>query len=202
MPGDPFKARTSCRDILSKNPKTIKNRDAETAKYGIEIAEFHDQNAFRTAKYRALKKLRTSAGWITLGPDAQKEVEESIIADLEAKCEQKKSVHRLEWRRREEDDYSGPEEAGYQHVDVSTLTFSDEDTGQGAPEGSEEVNKDDEWQTCSEDEDDSEQISVLATEFTKIKQKSAKEWVEKLQWLSEHAKKREKEWQAYLSPSQ
>jgi len=148
---------------------------------------------FGTAKYWVLKKLHTSAGWITLGPDAQKEAEESIIADLEAKHEQKKSVHRLEWRRREEDDYSGPEEAGYQHTDVSTSTFLDEETGWEAPEGSEEVNKDNEWQTCSEDEDDSEQISVLATEFTKIKQKSAKEWVEKLQWLSEHAMKREKE---------
>ena len=104
MPRDPFQARTIRKSELSKNPKTIKNRRIEANKYGIDIAESGDDSAFRTAKHRALKRLRTSEGWVRLGHEEQKIEEEQVIAELEAKRDKKKRTHELEWRRKEDGD--------------------------------------------------------------------------------------------------
>jgi len=89
----PFCTPKPHKDVKSSNPKTILNRSYESAKHGLEISDFHDDGAYQSKKYRALKKLRTSGGWVNMSPDEQQDTEEKIVHKLEEEREAKKTAH-------------------------------------------------------------------------------------------------------------
>ena len=135
----PF-AASKPQNIKSQNPKTIQNRAYRLAKRGLELAEHRDDNAFRTSKSRALKKLRTSTGWVDMSIEEQEKTEEEMIRQLEAKRDAKKQEHAKEWFHKvENDDIESDED----DIKVNTMTKADdEDRDEGT---------DDEWWTDDSD---------------------------------------------------
>ena len=77
----------------SNNPKTVLNRSYNLVKQGIELSDHRDDSAFRTAKSRALRKLRTSDRWPMLSPAEQQDIEEAVIQELVSQREAKKRAH-------------------------------------------------------------------------------------------------------------
>ena len=59
-PSSPFKLIQHRKDEVSDHPKTKQNREAVLQKRSLELAEHRDKAAFRTKKYRALKRLRST----------------------------------------------------------------------------------------------------------------------------------------------
>ena len=76
----------------SDNPKTIRNRENETAKLGIDIALVLADTAFPVAKPRALAKLHKSSEWIKLDTAGQQRVERKVIRRLEGERDKNKTV--------------------------------------------------------------------------------------------------------------
>ena len=74
----------------------------------------HDECAFRTAKSRALRKLRTSDGRPRLSHVEQEVAEEAVIQDLVNKREAKKRSHEREWRAKDERGEIKEQETSYE----------------------------------------------------------------------------------------
>jgi len=99
----PFAAPKS-RNLKSNHPRTIQNREYRLAKRGIELSELRDDGAFRTSKSRALKKLRTSDGWVDMSTAEQRKAEEEVVRQLEEKRDARKRAHEIEWFHKVEND--------------------------------------------------------------------------------------------------
>src|SRR5277367_4159765 len=99
----PF-ATPKSRNLKSNNPRTIQNREYRLAKRGIELSEARDDGAFRTSKSRALKRLRTTDGWIEMSAAEQRKAEEVVVRQLEEKRDAKKRAHEMEWFHKVEND--------------------------------------------------------------------------------------------------
>jgi hypothetical protein len=93
-----FKRQLSIKSDYSKNPKTIRNRQAQISKQGLDAALLKADTAFRTAKSRALAKLHKSNGWDAFSAVERESKESQVISDLEQKRDSKKHQHELEWR--------------------------------------------------------------------------------------------------------
>jgi len=114
----------TCGGTHSNNPKTVLNRSYNLVKRGIEISDHRDDSAFRTAKSRALRKLRTSDGWPGLSPAEQQDAEEAVIQELVSQREAKKRAHEREWRVKDE---RGEIEEEQQRDDVKEAEAEEEE---------------------------------------------------------------------------
>ena len=85
------------RDAQSINPKTLAHRTYLHNKRGIELSNERDQAAFRTAKSRALKKLRASEEWKEMSAEERQYAADDIISQLEEVRDQKKADHECQW---------------------------------------------------------------------------------------------------------
>ena len=140
----------------SDNPKTIRNRENETAKRGIDIALARADTAFRVAKSRALAKLHKSSEWIKLDTAGQQRAERKVIRRLEGERDKKKTVIENEYRYRAESGILEPDE---DLMDGIEYTEGGEDVGEArsvkkAQLACEEVvvqdDGDSEWTDCEE----------------------------------------------------
>ena len=80
-----FKPRRVVRSNLSSNPKTARNRAAETSKRGFEAAELKAKTAYRVNKSRALGKLHKSSGWDILSSAEKGRREQDALEEVEDK---------------------------------------------------------------------------------------------------------------------
>lgn len=192
MAKNPFKPRTPRKQNASTHHKTVMNRNYDLMKQGIEIAHHRDDGAFRVAKSRMLKKLRTGANWCSMNPEEREEAEENAIVELEAKREAKKRTHEIEWRTRIDNGELDEEIEGVVEVD-------EEEDGMMKDN---ELSRDG-WITCSDDENieyediptfDSDNVSnAFMGDFEQIKSKAGEEWLLKMKIIEEAAEKRERE---------
>ena len=159
----------TCGGTHSNNPKTVLNRSYNLVKRGIEISDHRDDSAFRTAKSRALRKLRTSDGWPGLSPAEQQDAEEAVIQELVSQREAKKRAHEREWRVKDE---RGEIEEEQQRDDVKEA------------EAEELIAEEEEW-VSEEDEEGSAQSDSLENRrrwMDDIRNRAAK-WYDKLMEL-------------------
>ena len=92
----PFTCPRSHGDALSVHPKTVSNWRCLQNKWGTDLSDARADAAFRTAKSRALKKLRTSDGWSTMSLQAQQLAERDVVRELEEARKAKKAGHEVE----------------------------------------------------------------------------------------------------------
>jgi len=89
-PFSPPKPRSVHPETLSKNPKTVANREAIRSKSGLRIAYFRADSAFRAAKSRSLKALHCNANWSSWNDKQKQEAESDMIKKLEKKRDERK----------------------------------------------------------------------------------------------------------------
>jgi hypothetical protein len=181
----PFAPSKAWSRVTSDNPKTILNRRSIAAKRGLDLSNQRDRGAFRTAKSRALKKLRTSDPWLQLSPPEREEAEKREIHELEMASHARKRAHEIEWFRKvelgeiasdEDDDFI--EEEDY-------IEDKDHDDG-------EENFMDDGWVTEESDTDDKGKESALY-DLREIQKRSGDAFQAKMEKLLVAAKKRDQE---------
>jgi len=93
LASDPFsppKPRSVHPETLSKNPKTVANREAIRSKSGLRIVYFRADSAFRAAKSRSLKALHRNANWSSWNDKQKQKVESDMIKKLEKKRDERK----------------------------------------------------------------------------------------------------------------
>jgi len=99
MSGSPFKSRKARKVTHSDNPKTARNRTAESSKKGFDAAELKAKNGHRVAKHRQLTRLHNSREWQRLSSAEQTKRESDVIAVLEQKLHDKIKELEREWDR-------------------------------------------------------------------------------------------------------
>jgi len=160
------------------------------AKRGIELSELRDDGAFRTSKSRALKKLRTSEGWIDMTVAEQEKVEKEVVHQLEEKRDAKKRAHEMEWFHKVEN-----HEIASDEDDERMLEYKEENE---VEKRKSEEETDDEWLTeDSEDGDREESWKGDSIEFMKsiieVQRRSGHAFIAGLKKAEEIAVKKEKE---------
>jgi len=166
------------------SPKTQANRSAYSSKRGLEISHLRDDNAFRTAKSRAISKLRKSDEWSTLNEEQRQQREEAIVAELEVTRDAKKRAHEIEWLKKME---SG---------DIK------EDEMPDYPSEEDDVREGDEEEWEDEEEWVSEEVSsadkrVVRSVFEEVREKSKQEWIGLMNVLEKAAVDSAKDWEAH-----
>ena len=182
------------RNLKSNNPRTIQNREYRLAKRGIELSEARDDGAFRTSKSRALKRLRTTDGWVGMSAAEQRKAEEEVVRQLEEQRDAKKRAHEVEWFHKVENDEIASDED-----DKGGET---EEEGEGEEEeeepGKEEEGGDgDDWSTEDGGDSNAEDWKGDSMEFVsgivEVKRKSGYAFIEGLRKAEEIAVKKEDE---------
>jgi len=99
-------------DALSVHPKTVSNWHCLQNKRGTDLSDARADATFRTAKSRALKKLRTSDGWSAMSLQAQQLAERDVVRELEEARKAKKAGHEVEWMAKLATGQVKPDEVG------------------------------------------------------------------------------------------
>jgi hypothetical protein len=189
----PF-ATPKSRNLKSNNPRTIQNRDYRLAKRGIELSEARDNGAFRTSKYRALKRLRTTDGWVEMSAAQQLKAEEEAVRQLEEKRDAKKRAHEVQWFHKVENDdiASDEDDKGGTTEETSEEEGEEEGAGEGVEDGDE-----DEWSTEDGEDSDGDDWKGDSMEFVddiiEVQRKSGYAFIEGLRKAEEIAVKKEDE---------
>ena len=183
---------TSSR-LLSNHSKTVLNRRHLHNKSGLKLSDPCNQAAFRTAKSRALKKLRMNKGWNKMSPEEQRFAEGVVIRELEEARNAKKRAHELEWwgKLADEANANGGERAGeatlvndQEYGDTHDSRFEKRDNG-GEIEA---WNDSDEW--VSDVESDKEAVELIR----KVQEKWTAEINMKLRMIEEAEVNEKNEW--------
>jgi hypothetical protein len=196
---NPFSPPKLRPTVNSTNHKTILNRTYARSKCGLEISDHHDDRVYRSKKYRALKKLRTSDGWISMSQDEQQDAIDALVSKLEDERITKKCQHEKDWilwKDREE----GTAVAGTVNKGTDVKEGND-DTGddytgdewntESETEGA-EVEEADPWETEEGEGDETEEDGKrrLGKELKKVVDQSGACFNAKLQILETAAKKK------------
>jgi hypothetical protein len=197
----PFAAITP-RNAQSQNPKTIQNLAYRSAKRGIELAEFRDDAAFRTSKSRALKKLRTSDGWVNMSAEEQTRAEVEAIRILEQQRDAKKREHEKQWFQKVENQDIAPDEddlavniKAEEHLDGNTVGTAAGDTVDTAASDADALGEDGEWSTDGSDEfglDEDDNLDWIS-DFNDIKERYGDAFMKALTEAEKHAVKKDEE---------
>ena len=194
---NPFSPPKSRPNVNSTNPKTILNRTYARSKRGIDISDHRDDGAYRSKKYRALKKLRTSDGWMSMSQEEQQDAMDALVSKLEDECKAKKRQHEKDWILWKD---GGEGTALVDPIEKSAVGIAKKGT-----EGKEgDDNTEDEWATESEredadpweteegegDETEEEGKRRLGKELKKVIDQSGARFNAKLQMLETVAKKK------------
>jgi hypothetical protein len=197
----PFVPPKTRKHVKSSNPKTVLNRTYATAKRGLDISDHRDDGAYRSKKYRVLKKLHSCDGWADMSTDEQATAEETIVRKLEEERDAKKKIHEREWIKKADNDEIKSDEDDMIAVDEEDVG-NESDDGKSSWKGVETAVDDDrpgmgsggdesEWST---DDDDKEDVDCLTRELVEIKKKASErymatiaKWEEvgKKEWCSE-----------------
>ena len=186
-----FKPIKRRKDLAAGKMKTHLNRANYCSKRGLEVSNYRDDNAFRTAKSRLLKKLRGSEGWDQMNDVERHTKEANAIAELEAKRDAKKRTHELEWLQKVEegdidnDELSGNESPAQEYEEEEWEGIEEEWTGIQSDDG------------VDYDERHSIDPTALQT-FETIREKSKQGWIEKMKKIKALARKRAKEWDSMI----
>jgi hypothetical protein len=146
-----FRRRQELRQPHSDNPKTVRNRQYESSKVGLDAAFLRADVAFRTAKSRKLTTLHKSPEWLTMNPQQQAAAEEKVVRPLQAKRDKRKRDHELEWRFKTETGRIEPDEDDMTQMDPKRRRMDDDDV-----KGIEDImfdDNDEEWSDCEGQED-------------------------------------------------
>jgi len=197
---NPFAPPTPRKEVKSSNPKTIQNCTYASAKRGLDISDYRDDGAFRSKKYRALKRLHACDGWVDMPPDQQRIAEETIVQKLKDERAAKKKEHEREWIRRVDNDEIGSDED-----DVVMVDEEDDGDDKGSWKGLEMVvgntetrvgDDESEWSTEDENSDGNKDVDGehLKSELAKIKKNASAKYmailakwedVARKKWLSD-----------------
>ena len=173
----PFAAPKS-RNLKSNHPRTIQNREYRLAKRGIELSELRDDGAFRTSKSRALKKLRTSDGWVDMSTAEQRKAEEEVVRQLEEKRDARKRAHEIEW---------------FHKVENDEIASDEDDKGVETKEV--EEGEENEWLTEDSEDSESDEWKGDSMEFVngiiEVQRKSGYAFIKGLRKAEEIAVKKE-----------
>ena len=181
LASDPFsppKPRSVHPETLSKNPKTVANREAIRSKSGLRIVYFRADSAFRAAKSRSLKALHRNANWSSWNDKQKQKVESDMIKKLEKKRDERKRKAEIalyaKWAKEEAQDDEAvsdvpkakksrrmtkeKEDESVQESDADESMESEDDESEDDESEDDESeddesmeSKDDEWVTESDD---------------------------------------------------
>jgi hypothetical protein len=179
----PFVPPKTRKTVKSSNPKTVLNRTYASAKRGLDISDYRDDGAYRSKKYRALKKLRSCKGWADMSTDEQATAEEMIVRKLEEERDSKKKIHEREWIKKTENGEIKSDEDDLIAVDEEDVG-SDSDDGKSNWKGVESAvavdndrmgsgGDESEWST----DDDKEDVDRLTRELVEIKNKASERYM-------------------------
>ena len=191
---NPFSPPKLRPTVNSTNHKTILNRTYARSKRGLEISDHRDDGAYRSKKYRALKKLRTSDGWISMSQDEQQDAIDALVSKLEDERITKKSQHEKDWilwkDREEGTAVAGTVNKGTDGKEGDDDT-DDEWNTESEMEGA-EVEEADPWETEDGESDETEEDGKrrLGKELKKVVDQSGARFNAKLQILETVAKKK------------
>jgi hypothetical protein len=199
----PFKPRQLTSRTRSTNPKTIRNRNAEATKQGLDAAFLKADVAFRTAKSRAFVKLHDSKEWKYMSDRERSQAEKKVEKVLKDKRDMKKRDMEKEWRYLTEEGLLEPDEDVMEDIEM---------TGQAqgiAEENMERINKrqrldlpdevveiddgDDDWEDCDGQED----WELMGTELLDIQAKFARRHHLLMRIMNAHARRTEKEYERF-----
>lgn len=193
----PFSPPKAREDVKSTNRKTILNRNSARSKRGIDLSDHRDDGAYRSRKWRALKKLRTSEGWIAMSFEEQQSAEDALVSKLEEERESKKRQHERDWMLWKDQGGDVLTEKG-----VGKEKKNDEDGEQKTDDEWETEEEGDEWETEEDDdgqemepelegaETEEENKDRLGKEIQKVMDESGVWYKAKVQRLEVAAKKK------------
>ncbi len=191
----PFACPKERSDTKSLHPKTVLNRRRLHNKRGLELSDTRDEAAFRTAKSRALKKLRTDKGWNEMSSEEQRFAEGTVVRELEEARDAKMRAHELEWLEKLATGRVEPDEAdggeGETAREATSVKHQDVDTHGSRLDNAGEVearNDSDEW--VSDVESDEEAAGLIR----KVQEKWTVKINEKLRMIEEAEVNEENEW--------
>jgi hypothetical protein len=161
---DTFKRRQARQLTHSDNPKTVRNREWESAKTGFDAAVLKAKTALRQLKHRRLKALRLSKSYLASGEPDREQQEIECMAGLEEEHVKRMDELEAEWNRK-------LEESDIDEDECKDEAMSECDEGQDNIDGEEEwhgINDEEEWKGIPDDEDapfDEEVRNTLASTF-------------------------------------
>jgi len=172
---------------------TIQNREYRLAKRGIDLSETRDDGAFRTSKSRALKRLRTTDGWVGMSAAEQRNAEEDVVRQLEEQRDAKKRAHEVEWFHKvENDEIASDEDDKGGETEEEGEEEEEEEPGEEGEGGDE-----DDWSTEDSEDSDAEDWKGDSMEFVngiiEVQRKSGYAFIEGLRKAEEIAAKKEDE---------
>ena len=160
---DAFKRRQARQLTHSDNPKTVRNREWESAKTGFEAAVLKAKTSLWQLKHRRLKSLRLSKFYMASGEADRKQQEIACVGALEAEHVARMDEMEAEWNRKLEesdiDEFESKEDEAMSGCDEDQN--SDEEEWHG-------IDDEEEWKGIPDDEDaplDEEVRNTLATTF-------------------------------------
>ena len=192
---NPFSPPKVRPNVQSNNRKAILNRNTARAKRGLEISDHRDDGAYRSKKYRALKKLRTSTGWVDMAIEEREKAEHELVSKLEKEREEKKRKHEEEWVLWKH------EEKGTQSTDEGEQDEDEDEDEKGSTnveDAEDEWETDeasDEWVTEGDDESANEEDTEeegkrrLGKELWSIIERHGMEYDKKMMALAETAER-------------
>ena len=176
---NPFSPVNTRKETTSAHHKTILNKSYVSAKRGLDASDHRDFGAFRSKKYRAMKKLHSSKEWANMSLRDKHEAEKKIVSRLEEEWNAKKREHEREWFKKVENgEIKAEEDETMAHAATSSEVKGDDEN--------------DDWVT---DEEDKGSVSnrELRSLIDGIKKKSGKGYLAKLRYWEDVGKQKEKE---------
>jgi hypothetical protein len=191
-PTGSFKRRQELRRPHSDNPKTVRNRQNEASKVGLDAALLRADVAFRTAKSRKLSSLHQSPEWLTMNARQQVAAEQKVVKPLESKRDQRKREHELEWRFKIETGRIEPDEDDSEPMDHKKPRL-DDDNGKATEKDLMFDDNDEEWSDCEGQED----WLLMGEEIIDIKKRYERKHNILVQVLGAQANRQEREYEMY-----
>ena len=196
----PPKPRSVHPESLSKNPKTVANREAIRSKSGLRIAYFRADSAFRAAKSRSLKALHRNANWSSWDDKQKQKAESDMIKKLEKKRDERKRKAEIalyaKWAKEEAQDDEAVSDVPKakksrgmtKEKEDESVQESDADESMESEDDESMESEDDEWVTESDDGWGTElDDAVLIKSLTDVKKAAGKSFFTMMKQLEAKA---------------
>jgi hypothetical protein len=200
-----FQPRQLTSRTRSTNPKTVRNRNAEVAKRGLDAAFLKVDVAFRTAKSRAFAKLHDSKEWKSMSDRERSQAERNVERVLKDRRDRKKQDMEKEWRYMIEEGLVEPDEdvmediqmtGGMQEIDEENVERMNK---RQRLDLQDEVvvtdDSNDDWEDCEGQED----WERIGTDLLDIQAKFARRHHLLMRKMDAHARRAENEYERFRS---
>ena len=188
----PSKPRSVHPESLSKNPKTVANREALRSKSGLRIAYFRADSAFRAAKSRSLKALHRNANWSSWDDKQKQKAESDMIKKLEKKRDERKRKAEIalyaKWAKEEAQDDEAVSDVPKAKKSRGMTKEKEDESVQESDADESMESEDDEWVTESDDGWGTElDDAVLIKSLTDVKKAAGKSFFTMMKQLEAKA---------------